>query len=82
MNRDPKSEDEMKAKAVRKLVRTVIQENGGDGKDVKKRIDTNYPKGIVWFKDARIAEWKDGRMVFKDAGKDFKEAFEKLMGQE
>ena len=28
-----------------------------DGKAIKESIDTNYRKGVVWWKDVRIAEW-------------------------
>eukprot|EP00973_Karenia_brevis_P030425 4194603-Karenia_brevis.AAC.1 len=41
------------SKSVRKLVRTIIEMNGGNGKAIKEHIDTNYAQGIVWWKDLR-----------------------------
>ena len=48
-----------KTKAVRKVVRLLIEKGGGDGKSIKKDIITNYTKGRVWYKDERVAEWND-----------------------
>jgi hypothetical protein len=48
------SADETKVKAMRKVVRIVIEKNGGDGKEVKKHLETKYGKGRVWWKDERI----------------------------
>ena len=49
---------------------------------IKKSIDANYQKGIVWVKNVRAAEWIDGQMVLTGAAADFKEAFAKLMATE
>ncbi|CAK0907092.1 unnamed protein product, partial [Prorocentrum cordatum] len=53
---DPESEDSRREKAARKVVRAVIETSGGNGEDVKKRIDTNYRKGVAWFNEERIAQ--------------------------
>jgi hypothetical protein len=81
-SQDPTSEKAMKERAVRKLVRAIIETQGGNGKAVKANIDTNYNRGIVWWMDERIAEWKDDRMQFKDAGAQFRSAFDQLMAAE
>ena len=47
-------EDFAREKAVRKVVRAIIESNGGDGKTIKKDIDTDYPRGVVWYQDARV----------------------------
>ena len=46
-----------KGRAIRKVIRTLIEANGGDGEAVKKDIETNN-RGVVWYKDERVAEWK------------------------
>jgi hypothetical protein len=73
-----------KTKAVRKLVRLLIEQNGGDGAKVKKDIVTNYTKGKVWWKDSKFAEWdeKAGEMKLVGAGADYEAAFALLMGRE
>ena len=53
-------------RAVRKVIRTLIEKNGGNGEQVKKDIETNN-RGVIWFKEERVAEWVeemgcDGRM--------------------
>ncbi|CAK0902761.1 unnamed protein product [Prorocentrum cordatum] len=48
-----------KTKTVRKVVRTIIESNPGNGDDIKKSIDTDYGRGIVWWNDRRVAEWKE-----------------------
>ena len=30
------------------------------GKEVKKSIETNFPDGVVWYKDEVVAEWSEG----------------------
>ena len=50
-------EDGGKSRAVRNVIRTLIEANGGNGELVKKKIETNR-RGVVWFKDERVAEWK------------------------
>ena len=63
-------------------MRTIIEANGGDGKVVKQHIDANYAKGILRWKDERVAEWQDGRLVFKGAALAWKATWEKHMGIE
>ena len=63
------------------MVRAIIEANGGDGKLVKQEIDARYRKGVVLWKDQRVAEWKDGNMNLINAGTQFQESFQKLMGQ-
>ena len=56
------TDDEKKQKAVRKVVRALIERHGGDGKTVKPRIDAKYAMGAVWWKSddgkwEKVAEW-------------------------
>ena len=67
---------------MRKIVRTIIEVQGGNGKDIKAHIDTNYKKGIVWWKEKRVAEWVDGCMVLKGEAEAWKGKFNQLMGKE
>jgi hypothetical protein len=67
-----------KTKAVRKVVRLLIETHGGDGAKVKKDIAANYKKGKVWWRDSKFAAWDD------EAGKmqvpaEYQDAFDKLM---
>ena len=75
------SDDEPKDRAVRKLVRAIIEGNGGDGADVKKNIDAKYWTGIVIWKDERVAEWsaKEQKLTLKCGGLQYQDAFDVLM---
>eukprot|EP00973_Karenia_brevis_P075006 10422047-Karenia_brevis.AAC.1 len=74
-------------KATRKLVRTLIEQSGFDGKEVKaNRLLKNYSKGIVKWKDSdgkwqRVGEWDQGEQSMKLSGYalQFHEAFNTLM---
>ena len=48
---------------------------------MKKGIDANYKRGVVWWRDSRVAEWNEGeqRMVLKGAAVQYQVAFDKLM---
>ena len=78
---DPQSEPSMRERAVRKLVRAIIESTGGDGATVKQDIETHYRKGIVWWKDSRVGEWSsvDTKMHLLANGLQFQSAFDKLM---
>ena len=78
---DRTSETKEREKAVRKLVRVIIEKNGGNGAEVKADIDTNYPRGIVWWKDQRVGQWDntEQRMVLKGAAVDYQSTFTDLM---
>ena len=73
--------DADRVKAVRKIVRLIIEKNGGNGNEVKKKIDTRYNRGIVWWKDERVAEWNalEGKMHLKGWAMQHEDAFAKLM---
>ena len=79
--KDRSDEDKKKEKAVRKIVRVIIEENGGEGTVVKTNIDTNYHRGIVWWYDARVAAWDtmEQRMVLKGASAPYQAKFDELM---
>ena len=66
-------------KAVRKLVRVIIEANGGNGAIVKEDIETNYKRGIVWWKDERVGEWKQDHMELMGAAAAYTEAFQALL---
>ena len=77
-------EDWERERAVRKVVRTIIETHGGDGPTVKKDLEANYRRGIVWYKDDRMAEWKaegDEKpdMKFLGPGVRYEEAYRKHM---
>ena len=59
----------------------IIEKNGGKGDIIKPDIDTNYPKGIVWWREDRVAEWDSerGKMVLKGAAASYEADFERLM---
>ena len=68
-------------RAVRKVVRVIIESNGGNGSEAKKSIETDYKKGIVWFYDARVAEWRYGEMVLLWDVQAYAENFKKFCPQ-
>ena len=85
--RDADGEDATRERAIRKLVRAIIETKGSDGQAVKKDIDANYRKGVVWWQEVRVAEWSkvDQKLSFvvgHDEHADFQTAFDKLMLQE
>ena len=66
------SDDEPKDRAVRKLVRAIIEGNGGDGADVKKNIDAKYWTGTEWSA-------KEQKLTLKCGGLQYQDAFHWLM---
>ena len=66
-------------RAIRKVVRVIIEANGGNGAIIKKDIDTNYKRGIVWWKDERVAEWKQDHMELMGAAAAYTEAFQAML---
>ena len=67
-----------KERAVRKVVRAIIEKMGGDGAQVKKEVETDYRRGIVWWRDVRVAEWSEGGMQFLGEAKNLEAAFQVL----
>ena len=61
------------------MVRVIIEANGDDGQTTKQDIEADYGQGVVWYKDERVAEWKDGSMVLKGAAEAYKDALQVLM---
>ena len=45
----------------------------------KTKIDTNYRRGIVWYHDVRMGDFKDGQMGLTNNGAKFGTKFKKLM---
>ena len=74
-------ENPEKTKAVRKLVRAIIEQSGGDGKQVKKDLVTNYARGKVWWKEERVGTWDETtcKMHLTGAATAYQEAFDTLM---
>ena len=65
----------------------LIEQNGGGGPQIKKRIDAKYKVGIVWWKGDdnkwnKVAEWKDeqGKMVLMPGAVQLQGPFDGLMG--
>ena len=73
------SDKAQKDKAVRQVVPVMIEQNGGDGGSVKPQLDSGYPRGLVWLKDARVAEWTNGHLRLMGAAGAYQEAFDHLM---
>ena len=74
-----------KTKAVRKMIRTVIECNGRDGRKVKAQMKgTSYQTGRVYWKGERVGEWIEAASTFllKGTGKEYEETFNKLMKQD
>ena len=70
-----------KGQAVRKLVRAIIEGNGGNGADVKTQIDSKYKRGIVIWRRERVAEWsaKEQKFILKGEGLQYQNAHDALM---
>ena len=82
---DSGKDDFNMVRAVRKVVRTIIEAGGGDGATIKKSIDANYNLGIVMWSDARVAEWKEtdgGHMLLLGAMVQHETAFTTLNTKE
>ena len=73
-----------KNNAIRKVVRLIIEENGGDGQAVKKDIVSRYGKGKVLWKEDPVAEWNEatGQMKLLGAATAYQDKYNKLMGTE
>ena len=70
-------DEDPKRKAMRKLTRTIIEGNGGNGKEVKAKMESNPGSGEVWYNDEYIAEWNftTSQMDFQVVGEQYKQAF-------
>ena len=80
------SSDDLKEKAVRKVVRALIEREGGDGKTAKAKIDAKYPWGAVWWKGTgskweKVAQWnaQDRTMQMMGTAAALQENVDKLM---
>ena len=73
------SEEEARTKAVRKLVRAIIEVTDGEAAATKAQIDANYKKGVVRFKDIRVGEYVDGKMQLRGEAQLIQAHFDKLM---
>jgi hypothetical protein len=69
-------------KAVRKVVRTIIEKSGGDGPAIKKLIETDYRRGIVWYREVHVAEWHDGSMGLLGEMQQFADHFTALLAKQ
>ena len=79
-------EDEKKERAVRKVVRLLIENNEGNGEQIKKKIDAKYRWGAVWWqgeddKWQKVAQWNtsDERMTLMGVLGELGDSFNKLM---
>lgn len=80
------AEQDLKEKAVRKAVRALIEREGGEALDVKKRIDAKYPWGAVWWmgqdgKWEKICQWNaaDRKMVMLGSAEPLQTAVDRLL---
>jgi hypothetical protein len=71
-----------KSKAIRKVVRLIIESNGGDGQTVKKDIITKFGKGKVYYKKVPVAAWDEltGKIKLLGEASAYQDAYNKLMG--
>lgn len=79
-------EDADREWAVKKIVRVLIEANGGDGKKIKPNIKTDYRKGRVWYNIGddnwqKVAEWQDGRMGLAGCMTQHKQAYDAYVDQ-
>ena len=87
INRDiHKPQEEIdKDRAIRKLVRTVIETETAAGTTdtdaTRRSIDAKYGKGIVNYKGIKIGEYKNGKMELFGEAKSLKPKFDELMEQ-
>ena len=81
LNMRESKKDQAKVKAMRKVVRIVIEKNGGDAKEVKKNMETKYGKGRVWWNEERIAAWDEekGQMILEGWAEQHEQEFIQLM---
>eukprot|EP00973_Karenia_brevis_P048334 6708409-Karenia_brevis.AAC.1 len=57
-------EDQDRERAVRKVVRTLFEKEGGEAATVRDKTEALYKKGEVWYEDVMVAEWKNDDMHF------------------
>jgi hypothetical protein len=79
-------QDEKREKAVRKVVRALIEKAGGNGEEAKKRIDAKYRWGAVWWhgddaKWQKVAQWSatDRKMTMLGAALDLQPVVDELL---
>ena len=65
-------------------MRTIIESSGGNGREVKKHIETDYKEGLVLWRDAEVAVWskEDQMMALKGELVQHKAHFAALMAAE
>ena len=73
------TEKAAKEKTVRKVVRAIIEQTGGDSSTVKKMIEADYRRGVVWYRDVRVAEWHDNSMHLLGEMQQFADHFSALL---
>ena len=74
-----------RTKSIRKMIRAIIEQLGGDGIKVKEEMKwTSYTMGRVYFRKERVAEWNEttGTLTLKGSGKDYEDSFRTLMKEE
>ena len=76
--------DTPKERATRKVVRAIIEANGGNGRALKAdgHVYANYGRGFVIWKGTRVAAWNESSetMEFSQEGAEFEQSFRKLLG--
>lgn len=81
LNRDVhrSTEEIAKDKAVRKLVRTIIEKTRGDMEATKRNITAKYSQGLVFYKGIKVGAYTDGKMELIGDGITLKAKFDELM---
>ena len=65
-------------RAVRRLVRAIIETGGGNNKSVNGMLDTHYKRGEVWWQDRRVAMLDNEQVQFTKHGGKFRGTFAEL----
>ena len=74
-----------KDKAIRKLVRAIIEtevaEGLTDAAATRSKIDAKYGKGVVTYKDVKIGAYVNGKMELFGEAERLRPKFDELMAE-
>ena len=70
-----------KQRAMNKVVRVIVEQNGGDGKTIKRSIEKNKASGEIWWQNEQVAKWDEvkNEMELMGAALQYQDAFRKLI---
>ena len=81
---DKRQDDIDREKAVRKLVRTIIEKEETaqepvDAETTRKNIEAKYELGIVFYKGVRVGAYKNGKMGLLGEAVQLQTKYDQLM---